>query len=94
MKLLPIRVSILLLFVAGSAHAHIPLTPAIIDDAIDYRDLWRTCRAAHDHECADRYSKLNRNHLEAVSARYADGKTGELARTLLQRFEAEIADGQ
>ncbi len=62
--------------------------------AIDYRDLWRTCRAADDHECADRYSKLNRNHLEAVSARYADGKIGELARTLLQRFEAEIADGQ
>ncbi len=62
--------------------------------AIDYRDLWRTCRATDDHECADRYAKLNRDHLEAVSARYADGKTGELARALLQRFEAEIADGQ
>ena len=62
--------------------------------AIDYRDLWRTCRAADDSECMDRYAKLNRDHLAAVSARYADSKTGELARTLQQRFEAEIADGQ
>ena len=61
---------------------------------IDYRDLWRTCRAADDFECMDRYSKLNRDHLAAVSAHYADSKTGELARTLLQRFEAEIAEGQ
>lgn len=62
--------------------------------AIDYRDLWRTCRAADDFECMDRYAQLNRDHLAAVSARYADSKTGELARTLQQRFEAEIADGQ
>ena len=62
--------------------------------AIDYRDLWRTCRATDDFECMDRYSKLNRDHLEAVSARYADSKTGELARTLLQRFNAETAGGQ
>ena len=61
---------------------------------IDYRDLWRTCRAADDFECMDRYSKLNRDHLAAVSDRYADSKTGELARTLLQRFEAEVAGGQ
>ncbi len=62
--------------------------------AIDYRDLWRICRAADDFECVDRYAKLNRDHLAAVSARYADSETAELARTLLQRFEAEIADGQ
>ena len=62
--------------------------------AIDYRDLWRVCHATNERECADRYAKLNRNHLEAVSAHYADGKTGELARTLLQRFEAEITNGQ
>ena len=62
--------------------------------AIDYRDLWRVCHAADDQACADRYAKLNRDHLAAISARYVDGKTGELARTLLQRFEAEIADGQ
>jgi len=62
--------------------------------AIDYRDLWRTCRAADDFECMDRYAQLNRDHLAAVSARYADSKTGEFARTLQQRFEAEIADGQ
>ena len=61
---------------------------------IDYRDLWRTCRAADDFECMDRYAKLNRDHLAAVSDRYADSKTGELARTLLQRFEAEVAGGQ
>lgn len=62
--------------------------------AIDYRDLWRVCHATNERECADRYAKLDRDHLEAVSARYADGKIGELARTLLQRFEAEIADAQ
>jgi hypothetical protein len=61
---------------------------------IDYRDLWRLCRAADDFECMDRYAKLNRDHLEAVSAHYADSRTGELARTLLQRFEAEVAGGQ
>ncbi len=61
---------------------------------IDYRDLWRLCRAADDFECMDRYSKLNRDHLEAVSAHYADSKTGELARTLLQRFEVEVEGGQ
>lgn len=61
---------------------------------IDYRDLWRVCHATDDRECAERYAQLNRDHLEAVSARYADDKTGELARTLLQRFEAEIADAQ
>ncbi len=62
--------------------------------AIDYRDLWRICHAADDFECMDRYAKLFRDHLAAVSAHYADSETAELARTLLQRFEAEIAGGQ
>lgn len=62
--------------------------------AIDYRDLWRTCRSADDSECMDRYSKLNRDHLTAVSARYADDTIGKLARTQLRRFEAEITNGQ
>lgn len=58
---------------------------------IDYRDLWRICRAIGDHDCTRNYAKLNRAHLDAVSIRYADSRTGELARILLQRFEAEIA---
>jgi hypothetical protein len=62
--------------------------------AIDYRDLWRLCSASDDRDCAEHYAKLNREHLDAVAARYADGRTGELARTLLQRFEAEIANAQ
>lgn len=62
--------------------------------AIDYRDLWRFCHATKDLECANRYAQLNRAHLEAISDRYADGKTGEMARTLLQRFETEIADSR
>ena len=62
--------------------------------AIDYRDLWRLCHATEDRECADRYAQRNREHLAAIADRYADGKTGEMARTLLQRFEAEIADSQ
>lgn len=62
--------------------------------AIDYRDLWRVCRSSNDRECADDYAKRNREHLETVSARYADAKTGELARTFLQRFETEVAATQ
>ena len=60
--------------------------------AIDYRDLWRLCRGTDDLECSDRYAKLMRDHLDVTSTRYADDKTGQLARTLLQRFEAEVAD--
>lgn len=59
---------------------------------IDYRDLWRLCHATDDRECADRYAHLNCDHLAAVAARYADEKTGDLARTLLRRFEAELAE--
>jgi hypothetical protein len=62
--------------------------------AIDYRDLWRICHATGDRECADAYVELNREHLNAVSARYAEDRTGELARTLLERFEAELANAQ
>ena len=62
--------------------------------AINYRDLWRLCHATDDQECADRYATLNRDHLEAVSARYADDTIGKLARAQLQRFEAEVAGGQ
>lgn len=58
--------------------------------AIDYRDLWRLCMAADDRDCAGRYATLNRAHLEAVADRYTDAKTGEMARTLLRRFEEEI----
>jgi hypothetical protein len=62
--------------------------------AIDYRDLWRLCRAADDRDCSERYAALNREHLVAVADRYKDAKTGELARTLLGRFEAEIDEQQ
>ncbi len=62
--------------------------------AIDYRDIWRVCHTADDRQCAEHYAKLNRDHLAAVSARYADDTIGKLARTLQQRFEAEIAEGQ
>jgi hypothetical protein len=62
--------------------------------AISYRDLWRLCDVTGDDECADRYAILNRDHLKATSARYADDTVGNLARVQLQRFEAEIADEQ
>ncbi|MCH8059236.1 MAG: hypothetical protein IIA11_02130 [Proteobacteria bacterium] len=62
--------------------------------AIDYRDIWRVCHTADDRQCAEQYAQLNRDHLAAVSARYADDTIGKLARTQLQRFEAEIAGGQ
>jgi len=60
--------------------------------AIDYRDLWRLCRADGDAACTEQYEALTREHLAAVSARYGDGRTGEMARTLLERFETELAD--
>lgn len=60
--------------------------------AIDYRDLWRLCRADEDIVCAEKYEELTREHLAAVSARYDDGRTGEMARALLARFETELAN--
>ncbi len=60
--------------------------------AIDYRDLWRSCRAAADAACAERSAALLREHLDAVSARYGDDKTGQMARALLARFDAEAAE--
>ncbi len=59
--------------------------------AIDYRDIWRIYNAANERESAQHYAKLNRDHLAAISVRYDGSRTADLARTFLQRFEAEIA---
>ena len=61
--------------------------------AIDYRDLWRICMAADEKACKICYAKRLREHLHALSTRYAEGKTGEMARAFLARFEAELANG-
>lgn len=58
--------------------------------SIDYRDIWRNCKAANDAECTIHYAKLNRDHLAATSVRYDGSRTAELAQTMLQRFETEI----
>jgi hypothetical protein len=60
--------------------------------AIDYRDLWRLCKTDGDADCASRYAGLTREHLEATMARYGEARAGRLARSFLQRFEAEFAD--
>lgn len=62
--------------------------------AIDYRDLWRICNAKKQRECADQYAKLNRDHLAAISVSFEGSRTADLARTFLQRFEAEIANSE
>ncbi len=62
--------------------------------AIDSRDLYRLCRAKADADCAERYANLHRDHLVATAERYAGQKTGEMAATLLERFEAELSGAE
>jgi hypothetical protein len=62
--------------------------------SIDYRDIWRNCKAANEPDCANQYAKLNRDHLAAISVRYEGTRTAELAQTMLQRFETEFANSE
>jgi hypothetical protein len=62
--------------------------------SIDYRDIWRSCKAANEPDCANQYAKTNRDHLTAISVRYDGTRTAELAQTMLQRFETEFAKSE
>ena len=62
--------------------------------SIDYRDIWRSCKAANEPGCANQYAKLNRDHLTAISVDYNGTRTAELARTMLHRFEKEFANSE
>lgn len=59
--------------------------------AIDYRDLWRLCRARDDAACIERAASQLREHLDAASTSYGDDRTGQMVRALLARFDAEAA---
>lgn len=59
--------------------------------AVDYRDLWRLCNAQDDGDCADRYTQLLRQHLAWVAGHFTNGKTADLAREFLRRFDEEVA---
>jgi hypothetical protein len=62
--------------------------------SIDYRDIWRHCKATNETDCANQYAKLNRDHLTAISVHYDGTRTAELARTMLQRFETEFENSE
>lgn len=60
--------------------------------AIDYRDLWRLCRASRDADCAAEAAKRLRDHLDEVASRFAGKETASMAESLRRRFEAEAAE--
>ena len=59
--------------------------------AVDYRDLWRLCNAAGDAHCASETAGALRAHLQTTIRQFGEEKTSELARSFLERFDAERA---
>jgi hypothetical protein len=59
--------------------------------AVDYRDLWRLCNEQGDRDRADGYAGLLREHLAWVAGFFTSGKTADLAREFLRRFDEEAA---
>lgn len=58
---------------------------------IDYRDLWRLCRASGQSECASDSLTLARKQFLHLMKEYPDSDTAELASRLLQRIEDEAS---
>ncbi|MDX1499017.1 MAG: hypothetical protein R3176_03915 [Woeseiaceae bacterium] len=59
--------------------------------AVDYRDLWRLCVAAGDADCASGTAARLRAHLEWTIEQFSNERTSGLARSFLERFDAERA---
>lgn len=59
--------------------------------AVDYRDLWRLCTKQDSCDSAEKYAELLREHLAWVAGHFTGGKTADLAREFLRRFEEEAA---
>lgn len=59
--------------------------------AVDYRDIWRLCRAQGDAECASTYLRRAVEQLHSVSRTYVDSDNGEIAGRLLERLQTEAA---
>jgi hypothetical protein len=57
--------------------------------AIDYRDLYRHYRDAHDAANAEKYRVLTRAEYQRIAARYPGTEQASSARQLLNRFEQE-----
>lgn len=58
---------------------------------VDYRDIWRLCRAQGDAECASAYLRRAVEQLRSVSRTYVDSDDGEIAGRLLERLKNEAA---
>jgi hypothetical protein len=57
--------------------------------AIDYRDLYRHFRDAHDAAGADKYRLLTRSTYQEIARRHAGTEQASTARQLLHRFDEE-----
>ena len=57
--------------------------------AVDYRDLYRRYRDAHDEASAEKYRMLTRAEYRRIVRRYPTAEQGRTARQLLRRFDEE-----
>ena len=57
--------------------------------AVDYRDLYRHYRDAHDAARADKYRLLTRGEYQRIARRYPGTEQAATARQLLRRFDEE-----
>ncbi len=58
--------------------------------AIDYRDLYRHYRDAHDAANAERYRLLTRAEYQRITRQYSGTEQASSARQLLRRFDEEV----
>ncbi len=58
--------------------------------AIDYRDLYRRFRDAHDEASAEKYRRLTRSRYQQIARLYPGTEQASTARQLLRRFDEEI----
>ena len=62
--------------------------------AVDYRDLYRHYRQAHDATNAEKYRLLTRREYQRIAREYPGSEQASAARQLLQRFEEETKGGR
>jgi TolA-binding protein len=67
----------------GAVEVHLML-------AVDYRDLYRHYDAAGDVANRDRYRDLTRRQLRLLMKTYPKAEQAEIARRMLERFEAQL----
>ena len=62
--------------------------------AVDYRDLYRHYRQAHDATNAEKYRLLTRREYQRIARQYPGSEQASAARQLLRRFEEETKGGR